>query len=93
MGLIGLSTKTFSLAMKKGLRNLISACEEAMRSGEARSDSIGEFLGVRVVDPKAVEQPFGSDDSVLTKVVFGGLALAFFACLFIGLFTVISWFV
>ena len=83
----------FLIGNEEGFRNLISACEEAMKSGEAKSDSIGEFVGVRLVDAKWAERQNGSTNSLFGTVVGGVLVVAFFACLLVGLFTIVSWFV
>ena len=64
----------FLIGNEEGFRNLISACEEAMKSGEAKSDSIGEFVGVRLVDAEWAERQNSSTNSLFGKVVGGGIS-------------------
>ena len=74
-----------------GLRNLISACEEALDKGESYGNSLGDYVGVKKLDTKFFVAP---QDSPTTKIGVAAVSVVFLglvALVIVGGYTSINW--
>lgn len=77
---------------EEGLKNLIVACETALKEGEYYGSNLGDYTGVKKLDTQWFKDPM---DSVSTR--FANAILAVVLCcigilILIGVGTVFKWF-
>ena len=73
-----------------GLRNLMSACEQAIENGEARREDLGDYAGVKCLSSAFFEKPDEVGSSFETGMLVVMVVLAVVLML-IGLYTVGTW--
>ena len=74
-----------------GLRNLMHACEAALRDGEYRGQGLGDYVGVKRLESDWFGEPSEAHGSrlALTSCIVALIFLGFLVLL--GVFTLVQW--
>ncbi|MBO1896895.1 hypothetical protein HNW13_014120 [Shewanella sp. BF02_Schw] len=76
---------------EQGLKNLISACETAIKDGEFYGDGLGNYVGVKKLETSMFVEP---EDSPTTKIGLAVTTVVFFgllALVLVGGYTALNW--
>lgn len=76
---------------EQGLRNLISACEKAIKDGEYYGDGLGNYVGVKKLDTSVFVEPEDSPTTKIGLAVVSVVFLCLLALVFVGGYTALNW--
>ncbi|MEN7341621.1 MAG: hypothetical protein AAAFM81_01715 [Pseudomonadota bacterium] len=73
-----------------GLRNLIAACEAALKDGAYDSQYLGDYVGVKKLDDAWFEKPSRSSTSFFQNALLGIMIVAVIVFALIGIYTTVG---
>jgi len=74
-----------------GLRNLMSACETALENGEYYGSDLGDYVGVKKLEPRWFEAPNDSPSTRLANTALTVVLIGFLVLTLIGGYSVYKW--
>ncbi len=69
----------------------MEACKKALEEGEYFGDDLGDYIGIKKLDPDWFKAPADSTGTKIGNVVLKIFLIGILALLIIGIITVIKW--
>ncbi len=76
---------------EKGLKNLIRACDVALRDGEYLGSDLGEWVGVRKMDSEWFKDPQDTPQTKFQNAVLAAVLVLLLGLIVVGLVATVRW--